>query len=387
MTSRKTFFVNLIVAFSLIGILSSGLVVVSTYVFGLDTVSRYAFIALRRLKVNSEQNNDILEHIIKLNSTSKITKYFPAYNWNPALHGLNEEIWISRPSSIYTIRKDEGSGIIPYKTNKLGHRLTVNENLNKPIDVIFIGDSFTEGCCVSTGNTTPDYYAKISGKNVINLGISGTGPLRQLSSLIEFIHYVENESEVSFSKDARIIWNTFTGNDLHNLSKEKSTPLKMYMTKEKYISNYYSKIKSVTESQKLFLNKILVDPISKNNAMMDYYNSGNTINRSLIPLNLLDYEIIVRKIIEICSDHNLDLKIVLLSDYPSVGIGTLSELVNQKMKSMFKELDFINFQEYSLQKNLPRKLENDPLGRIYGHFDEIGYKKFAEFIFEGTTLK
>lgn len=387
MSIKKTFFINLSIFFSILGIIGSSIIVVATYKFGLERVSRYAFTALGRIKGDSEHKDRVLQYTKELNSTSISTKYFPAYNWNPALHGLGEGVWISRPSNVYIVRKNEGSGIIPFKTNKLGHRSTLNENLNKPIDVVFIGDSFTEGCCVSTGNTAPDYYAKMSKKNIINLGISGTGPLRQLVTLIEFVQLVKSDSEISFSEDTKIIWNVFTGNDLHDLSKEKSSPLNRYMIEENYNTNYYSKLKSITKSQKLFLTKILVDSTSTNNAMMEYYNYGNTINQSLIPLNILDFDKIIRKIIQICSAHNLDLEIILISDYPDTPINSLSGQTNQSLKSKFKEFDSVKIHEYSLKKYLPRKLENDPLGRTYGHFDEKGYESLAKFIFKSTSLK
>ena len=201
MSRKKLIAYNLVALTSIIGFLSIVSIAIITLIKG-PGVTRILFRKSINLITNSNFSDedsklDKLNNKIKeLQSSNKKELYFPAYHWNPSIHKFGEQLWLSRPSSSFIVRKDEGSGIIPFMTNSLGHRLVLNESLDKPIEALFIGDSFTEGCCVQTGYTLPDHYASITKKNVLNLGISGTGPGRQFVTLINFIELLKSFASI-----------------------------------------------------------------------------------------------------------------------------------------------------------------------------------------------
>ena len=70
---------------------------------------------------------------------------------------------------------NEGYGLVTYVSDRFGLR---NEDTkwDKPIDTIFIGDSFTHGACVFDSKTLPSVYEKMSGEATVNLGFGSNHP-------------------------------------------------------------------------------------------------------------------------------------------------------------------------------------------------------------------
>lgn len=85
------------------------------------------------------------------------------------------------------------------------------------IDVAAVGDSFTHGYCVASGD---NYVARIREQfpATLNLGQSGNGPLLNLASIIEYLP--------DFAPQ-HVLWFHFEGNDFTNLELERESPLLM----------------------------------------------------------------------------------------------------------------------------------------------------------------
>ena len=382
MSRKKLIAYNLVALNSIVGFLTIVSIAIITFIKG-PSATRLLFRKSVNLITSSnfsgeDSKLDKLNNKIKeLKSSNKKELYFPAYHWNPSIHKFGEQLWLSRPSSSFIVRKDEGSGIIPFKTNSLGHRLVLNESLDRPIEAIFIGDSFTEGCCVQTGYTLPDYYASITEKNVLNLGISGTGPGRQFATLINFIEYA-NSKDINFNDDANVYWIVFTNNDLNDLNREKSLIPTNYLN-PKGSNNYYSNISLHDNEQKIFLSKLSENLALQKRSMLPYF-SYSAFTKADIENSSSELIQILTKANDLCLINNLNLKIIVLSDYPDTPIDSLAGMANQSIKKYVQSNAKLNSLIYSFKDNPPRILTNHPKGRKFGHYDEEGYFELALFI-------
>jgi hypothetical protein len=88
-----------------------------------------------------------------------------------------------------------------------------------PLEIAFVGDSFTHGACVRPG------YADLvrpAYPRTMNLGRDGNGPLLELASLREFLPDL---------RPARVLWCYYEGNDARELNLEKENELlQRYLT-------------------------------------------------------------------------------------------------------------------------------------------------------------
>jgi GDSL-like Lipase/Acylhydrolase family len=90
-----------------------------------------------------------------------------------------------------------------------------------PIEVLTVGDSFTQGACVASEKS---FVALIRNHftKTLNLGMGGNGPLNELGTLIDCLDVL---------KPKIVLWFFFEGNDLWDLHRERKSPLLMrYLT-------------------------------------------------------------------------------------------------------------------------------------------------------------
>jgi hypothetical protein len=83
-----------------------------------------------------------------------------------------------------------------------------------PVDVALVGDSFTQGACVSPEESFAG-VVRATHPRMINLGMGGNGPLLELGGVREYL---------SRAKPKRVLWLYFR-NDLDDLNVEKAVPL------------------------------------------------------------------------------------------------------------------------------------------------------------------
>ena len=86
-----------------------------------------------------------------------------------------------------------------------------NKLLYKKTDIILLGDSFTYSACVNKPYDLKSQLEKIINKKVLNLSISGSGPIEQLKIIKQ--HTLTTEFDY-------FIWVFYEGND-HNQLKDK----------------------------------------------------------------------------------------------------------------------------------------------------------------------
>jgi hypothetical protein len=85
------------------------------------------------------------------------------------------------------------------------------------IDIVALGDSFTQGFCVPSDK---NFVALIRQRYpaTLNLGIAGNGPLLMLATLKEYVQFI---------KPKAVLWFYWEANDLVDLKMERNSPLLM----------------------------------------------------------------------------------------------------------------------------------------------------------------
>lgn len=256
---------------------------------------------------------------------------FPAYLYDPQVHDSKSLYWFGHPPNSTVVYCNEGSGLVEFTTNKLGFRSTSNQNLSKPLDLILIGDSYTEGACVNS----PHDIASILGKsfNLLNLGRGGSGPLFQLGLLKEFMK-LEDSREILLKDEFNVVWIIFTGNDLKNLAEERQTILSQYLNESDFNQNYFYNLinnNELSSSMRSFHESVLAMP-SANNKSHGY---GETVMPGSIAeqTSIRDFAKIVYHFNQLVKSKGGKLNIVILEDHPIYN----KHIMNSTQKMLINE--------------------------------------------------
>ena len=142
-----------------------------------------------------------------------------------------------------TILCNENDYFSKYQSDKFGFN-NPNHVWDKVPDLVLLGDSFIHGACVNEGKDISSIIRKNSSLNVINLGQTSTGSLKQFASFQEHIRY--------FPK--YVLWFYFE-NDLNDLEGELQNEILLkYLNDEEFNQKLNEKFKSNEISQNLQLN-------------------------------------------------------------------------------------------------------------------------------------
>ena len=119
-----------------------------------------------------------------LNHSLKFPKYFSPSTFS------NSSIFTCNENGYYPIVNSDRYGFY-----------NDNEVWEKPLDIVFVGDSFTAGSCVNIeDNIVYNYKKNFQNKNILNLGTAGSFPLLDLLKLKEYIfHSSQNQNQKKFT--------------------------------------------------------------------------------------------------------------------------------------------------------------------------------------------
>ena len=150
----------------------------------------------------------IYKDLKKKNANITIT-YHPLYliDYNYS----NIPFALSGLSNSETIYCNENGYYSIYQSDRYGFNNPDNEWDKKEIEYLLVGDSFTQGECINRPNDIGSVLRNLSNKSVLNLGMSGNGPLLEYATLREYLN----------TKVRKVLWIYFEGNDLENLEEEK----------------------------------------------------------------------------------------------------------------------------------------------------------------------
>jgi hypothetical protein len=122
--------------------------------------------------------------------------------------------WISHAISVTC---NESGAYLVYESDEHGFHNPKGLWHHHLIDIVAVGDSYTQGYCVPSDKN----FVALIRKHypaMLNLGMAGHGPLLMLATIKEYVPLV---------KPKVVLWFYYEGNDLANLKLERQSPLLM----------------------------------------------------------------------------------------------------------------------------------------------------------------
>ena len=276
-----------------------------------------------------------------------------------------------------------------YETDKYGFKNPSQAYNKDGLDIVLIGDSFTEGSSVHQNKNIAEILRNFN-YNVINLGMAGNGPLIELATLKEYAKQL---------KPKIILW-MFCSNDLENLKYEMSSSiLKKYLEDDNYSQNLILKQNEINILLKSFIKKekkIKSTTKEVNNNYIrifsDFFNIIKLSNiRVLLKINLQftekrilplkePFKEIIKNAKKTTSDWGGKMYFVYIPRSLVVIEQKRVESLRNFVLNTNKELniDIIDL-ENDLLNDHPDPLSLIPF-RTRGHFNEKGYFLIAETI-------
>ena len=151
-----------------------------------------------------------------------------------------------------TLMCNENGKLIKYYTDRYGFNNSNKIWDNENVDILMIGDSYTQGLCVENKFNMQSFLSSnntiYQNLDVINLGMQGSGPL------IEYAILKEYSKKINFKK---IIWFYYEGNDLFDLQNELSHKILKRYYKNSYDQNLINRQSEIN----VFLDEYLLNRI------------------------------------------------------------------------------------------------------------------------------
>jgi hypothetical protein len=278
-----------------------------------------------------------------------------------------------------TIYQNENGYYMIYKSDRYGFNNPDEEWDAKEIEYLLVGDSATHGAAVNRPHDIASRLRTLSKKNVISIGYSANGPLREYGSLKEY-----------YSKNVKkIVW-LFTDNDLADIKKELNNSILIKYLKDKNFSqNLKANQKRIDE-----LGKEMIEVANKKHTsfklfrFIKLYELRNKLfnkhkpdkNRNKLPEEFFQ---IIKYARDFSIQNNSEFYLVHLPIRRYFNHKDDIEIYNDLKKNIKTlNINFIDIHEEVFQKELnPKKLF--PF-EMLNHYNEEGYRKVAEVIFRLT---
>lgn len=144
---------------------------------------------------------------------------------------------------------NEGGSWLAYRSDRHGFHNPPEAWEGGPPTLALVGDSFAHGSCVASEANMAAHLRRSFGR-VVNLGVSGFGPLSTLAAVKEYLEPV---------KPPLVVWAFFEGNDLtEDLPFELRSPLlTAYLKDEAFSQNLIGRSGEVESRMKGYLDREL----------------------------------------------------------------------------------------------------------------------------------
>ena len=320
------------------------------------------------------------------NDKEKVTLSMTA--WSKIFLDKNDLLPLSGLSNIKSILCNENGYYSSYLSDRYGFNNPDKEWDKKSIDYLVLGDSFAHGACVNRPNDISSVLRSLSKKNVLNLGISGNGPLTEYATLREYKH----------TNVKNIIWIYFEGYDLADLINEKKNFILMNYIKDE---NFSQNLRNRNDAKDQVVKKITK---KEYNRIVEKYSDDNKLKYKILKFIRLDK---TKKVIFVNQVISEEINERVFKDFRDIMALTKIEADKMKSKLYFVYLpEFLRLSEnYSnknyykvlkivndldipvidLKKNLLDKEKNPfdlyPFG-MNAHFNVKGYRKSSQIILE-----
>ena len=310
---------------------------------------------------------------------------------------------LSGLSNSETIYCNENGYYSIYQSDRYGFNNPDGEWDKKEIEYLLVGDSFTHGACVNRPNDISSVLRDLSNKSVLNLGISGNGPLIEYATLREYL-----DRNVK-----KVLWIYYEGNDLRDLINEKKNNILIsYLKNLNFTQNLKFKQNDINsfllnqieelerekdverEREKDIEREKEVEREKERGTFkfklikfIKIYNTRNLISSALAtalaPKTAPEFKQILQLTKELTNKNNSKLYFVYLptyNRYTTTYENTNHNLVKNTATEL--KIPFIDMHKEVFEK------EQNPLKlfpfELPGHYNVDGYKKVGETIYKFT---
>ena len=308
--------------------------------------------------------------------------------WSKIFLDKNDLLPLSGLSNIESILCNENGYYSSYLSDRYGFNNPDKEWDKRSIEYLVLGDSFAHGACVNRPNDISSVLRSLSKKNVLNLGISGNGPLTEYATLREYKHKnVKN-----------IIWIYFEGYDLADLINEKKNFILMNYIKDE---NFSQNLRNRNDAKDQVVKKITK---KEYNRIVEKYSDDNKLKYKILKFIRLDK---TKKVIFANPVISEEINERVFKDFKDIMALAKIEADKMKSKLYFVYLpEFLRLSENYSNKNYYKvlKIVNDldipvidlkkglldkeknpfdlyPFG-MNAHFNVKGYRKSSQIILE-----
>tara|TARA_Y100000031_G_scaffold91891_1_gene100899 strand:- start:49 stop:1386 length:1338 start_codon:yes stop_codon:yes gene_type:complete len=309
--------------------------------------------------------------------------------WNLGLIGDKNFHPLSGLSNTKSIHCNENGYYSIYLSDRFGFNNPDSEWDRDQIEYLLVGDSFVHGACVNRPNDISSVLRTLSGKGVLNLGISGNGPLNEYATLREYIK----------PNIKKIIWVYYEGYDLLDLMAERNNNIfRKYIEDINFSQNLIYKQKTKNQTIKKIIDqeanriskqlekdnnlkyKILkFIRLDKTKKSIFFKPSSETIDNSVFT----DFEEVIKLAKELSLKNNSKFYFVYLPEY----YRYTTKYSNQNYKKVLSILEKLNISVINIHEDIFAK-EQNPLKffpfQMDGHFNILGNKKVSEVIYQNT---
>ena len=258
------------------------------------------------------------------------------------------------------------------------------------LDIIGIGDSFTQGECVIPKKNIMGLIRQ-SYPNTLNLGISGNGPLIELATLKEY---------AARFRPHTVLWFYFEGNDLTDLEREKTHPILAQYLNRHYSQHLFERKEEVQSYLQQYANQQLQSPqiniwhnyfwYLRKHPVFKFLTLQNILGRlgffptvkNQAPAVNLDIfrQIMVQARNEVQS-WNGRLIFIYLCEKSRFSRFASPSPYREEILSLIEQLHIPVIDTYEIFQNHP-----NPLTLFQGHYTEQGYQLVADAILEFLTM-
>ena len=289
-----------------------------------------------------------------------------------------------------TVFCNESGEYIVYESDEYGfHNPRGLWNID-PVDIIALGDSYTQGVCVPSDK---GFVAVVRSQypRTINLGINSHGPMTSLATLKEYGPAL---------KPKLILWFYYEGNDLRDLDGwEKNSPLLMKYVTSSFSQRLYERQEEIDRSLREYLDAAMTKAATPasfgqlfklhhlRQTVQRFYDRRPTqqgfpaelldfLHRTGAPADSSDLLLFTRILTEAqatASTWNGRIVFVYLPTWERYRIPELASQDRDKVLSIAHQLNFHVVDMHPVISSHPDPLSLFPLRR-YGHYNEAGHR-------------
>jgi hypothetical protein len=279
-----------------------------------------------------------------------------------------------------TVITNESGQYAIYKSDRHGFNNPDDQWDLPKIEWLLTGDSFTEGASVQPGEEIAGQIRSITKSPVINIGISGNGPLLELAALKEYGPSLHPK---------KVLWIYFEGNDFIDLEGEKKYPKLMQYLQDDFSQNLINRQKEIDH---ILSKHIKTMKALHKTGWMRLYATRKLIKfeeESFVPDLYVDP--LLTKILTKAKDRTEawggKLYFVYLPDFSRYNETVDDHDLHMKKSETIELVRDLNIPVIDIHQEVfadhPDPLDLFPL-RLYGHYNAKGYSEVTKAIVLGV---